>query len=171
MWIQGSFLFKKKDTMVEFFGLHGNSDSSSLQSLYLSYPQLLKSFTSHFKKEHNPILNQMKQEGVSLIDLQEDNFFFNQSICHEISPAVLKAFYKDLGMKGELEKAEKLSLRELQCLKLLIEEKSAKETAAIFGLSRRTIEYYFENIKDKLSCWSKKEVLAHARTFKDIGLL
>ena len=74
-------------------------------------------------------------------------------------------------MKWEVAQIEKLTPRERQCLKLLTEDKSAKETAALLGLSRRTVESYFENIKNKLSCTYKHEVLHLARTLQEIGLL
>lgn len=167
----GVILIQKNDTYVEFFRFYGNNATSSLQSLYLNRPQLLKSFATHFKKELKKILIQIENEFISLSALKGNDFFCNLPIYPDVSSTSLLAYYKDLGMKCEFEKAEKLSSRERQCLKLLIEEKSAKETAAILGLSSRTIEYYFENIKDKLSCWGKKELLVIARTFEDAGLL
>jgi DNA-binding CsgD family transcriptional regulator len=113
----------------------------------------------------------MEHEPLSLIDQKGKDFFYKQPICPDIPSATLVAYYKDLGVKFDFKKAEKLSSRERQCLKLLIDEKSAKEIAVLLGLSRRTIEFYFENIKDKLSCWSKQELLAIARIFEDTGLL
>ncbi|HEV8051581.1 MAG TPA: LuxR C-terminal-related transcriptional regulator [Parachlamydiaceae bacterium] len=164
-------LIQKKEKYAEFFGFYGDSGTSSLQSIYLNRPKILQSFASHFKKELSPILNHMEHENYSLIDLKGPDFFCKQSICPDLPSATLVAFYKDLGIKCEFEKAEKLSIRERQCLKLLTEEKTAKEIAAHLGLSSRTVEYYFENIKDKLSCFCKQEVLACARTFEDTGLL
>ena len=40
-------------------------------------------------------------------------------------------------------------------LTIYLEGRSAQSTAAILGLSRRTVEHYFENIKVKLNCRSK----------------
>ena len=49
--------------------------------------------------------------------------------------------------------------------------KSAKETGLLLNLSRRTIEHYFENIKTKLNCWNKQELLIKAKRLKSLGLL
>lgn len=54
----------------------------------------------------------------------------------------------------------KLSLREQQCLKYFIKGKTAKETANLIGLSYRTVESYFVNIKKKLGCQYKRDLLS-----------
>ncbi|MBA3284067.1 MAG: helix-turn-helix transcriptional regulator [Nitrosopumilus sp.] len=164
-------LIKKQEQYVEFFGFNANNEESSLQNLYLNRLQLLNSFATHFTKELFPILKKMEEDSISLIPLKGDDFFFEQTINPDINPSKLVKYYKDIGVKFEFEKAGKLSKRERQCLKLLIEDKTAKEIAVNLGLSRRTIESYFENIKDKLTCFDKHELITHARTFKEAGLL
>ena len=52
-----------------------------------------------------------------------------------------------------------LSKREKECLKLFLKGKTAQETASLLNISRRTVETYFENIKDKLGCFTKAEIL------------
>ncbi len=53
-----------------------------------------------------------------------------------------------------------LSKREQECLRLFLNGKTAKETANILGLSYRTIEEYFTNIKKKLGYRYKRDLLA-----------
>jgi DNA-binding CsgD family transcriptional regulator/predicted ester cyclase len=76
---------------------------------------------------------------------------------------------KDLNKK--LRRASRLSERERDCLKLLIQGKTAKDTAAILFVSPRTVEYYFENIKDKLNSLTKKELFSIARLYETHHLL
>lgn len=54
-----------------------------------------------------------------------------------------------------------LSLREKQCLHYFLNGKTAKETAILLGLSHRTIEEYFNNIKKKLGCQYKRDLLGY----------
>lgn len=68
-------------------------------------------------------------------------------------------------------KASFLSSREKHCLKLFVSGKTAKESAAILFISHRTVEYYFENIKNKLDVSSKKELFALARMLESYRLL
>ncbi|SRR5579883_391367 len=53
-----------------------------------------------------------------------------------------------------------LSQREQQCLRYFLNGKTAKETAMILGLSYRTIEEYLTNLKKKLGCRTKRDLLA-----------
>lgn len=167
----GVSFIQKGETFVEFFGFSSSRKISCLESIYLNRPQVLTSFAAYFKKEMGVILKQMEEEAPSLVDLKGKDFFSDQPLCLDIASPTLLAYYRDLGIHREIEKAETLSCRERECLKLLLRDKSAKETASILGLSPRTVEYYFENIKNKLSCWNKREVLQIARNLRDLGLL
>lgn len=55
-----------------------------------------------------------------------------------------------------------LTHRECECVFLLIRGKSAKEIGAILALSKRTVESYVENIKNKMNCKNKAEILVEA---------
>lgn len=49
--------------------------------------------------------------------------------------------------------------RESECLVLLTTGQTIKETAATLKLSPRTVEFYLKNIKEKLQCRTKIELL------------
>jgi DNA-binding CsgD family transcriptional regulator len=166
----GVMLIQKSENHVDFFGFCGNKATSALQHLFLNHPQIFSSFAAFFTQSLHSILIQMKQETSSLIDLKGDDFFHKETICPELSSEILLDFYHALGKKDDVEKINRLSKRERQCLRLLLDGKSAKESASALSLSPRTVEYYFENIKDKLSCWSKQEVFELARRFEELGV-
>lgn len=67
--------------------------------------------------------------------------------------------------------ASLLTTREKECLKQFLHGKTSKETARELFLSFRTIEYYFENIKDKLDCSCKRELYRLARSLERHSLL
>lgn len=167
----GTVLIQKNRHSVEFFGFSANKKTSALENIYLNRPQLLASFATYFKQQLGNVLTKMEESASSLIDLKGEDFICNKPVCPDISPNSVLSFYKDIGVKDALEKAEKLSPQERKCLKLLIEGQSAKETAIALGLSRRTIESYLENIKNKLSCWSKQDILQEAKILDDFGLI
>jgi DNA-binding CsgD family transcriptional regulator len=52
-----------------------------------------------------------------------------------------------------------LSKRQRQCLYYLVRGKTAGETAEILGLSTRTVEFYLQNIKNKMNADSKSELI------------
>ena len=53
-----------------------------------------------------------------------------------------------------------LTLREYECLQLMAQGLTMKKTAEILGLSARTVEFYLQNIKDKMGLRSTKLVLS-----------
>ena len=55
---------------------------------------------------------------------------------------------------------ELLSQKELECVDLLLENKTAKQIAEKLNLSRRTVESYFDHVKNKLECDSKAQLIA-----------
>lgn len=52
-----------------------------------------------------------------------------------------------------------LSRRERECLSLLLEGKSAKQSGRVLNLSPRTIETYLDAIKQKFGCRTKLEII------------
>ena len=164
-------LIKKGQGCVEFFGFAADRKSSSLERLYLNHSGLLYSFASHFKKELNPILFQMAGEASALHALKGKDFHCNAPIHPEVSRDALLACLESLGEDTAIIKAGLLSARERQCIKLLLVGCSAKETAVSLNLSRRTVEFYFENIKNKLSCSNKQEIFFMAKQFEAFGLI
>jgi DNA-binding CsgD family transcriptional regulator len=55
-----------------------------------------------------------------------------------------------------------LSKRELECLFLQLRGKTVKQIAEILDLSKRTVESYIDNLKAKLGCQNKAELLVAA---------
>ncbi len=118
---------------------------------YLNYLHLLYKFSDYFLREAGPIIEKMKAEGFNVAKLRGDAFFHRSPLLplsagDQIEAAFLKAI-------------SPLSRRERECLDLFQRGHSAQATAAILKLSRRTIEHYFDNIKDKLGCSSKWDLL------------
>lgn len=88
-----------------------------------------------------------------------------------VEPGYYLGLLKSLGMEQYLEKAPLLSQRERQCLRCLLEGKTAKETATIYKISHRTVESHFEKIKQKLKCTYKRDLFAIAQTLEKLALL
>jgi DNA-binding CsgD family transcriptional regulator len=55
-----------------------------------------------------------------------------------------------------------LSKREMECLFYLVRGKGARETAELLHLSKRTVEDYIENIKNKMGCYTKSQIIEKA---------
>lgn len=163
---------KHKDS-VEFFGFWGEKEASqNFEYFYLNHAHLLKSFTSYFRRECSKLLQDKDATSLSLRELLGPDFFdMKLPSAPEVDSQFLRSYLKELGLGAEIAQADALSSRERQCLHLLLHGKSAKETASFLNLSHRTIESYFENIKNKLRCKNKYELFSIAERFFELGLL
>ena len=59
-----------------------------------------------------------------------------------------------------LNSAGRNTQRQIECCQLLLNGNTAKQIAGLLGLSSRTVEYYFGNIRTKLQCNNKAELIA-----------
>jgi DNA-binding CsgD family transcriptional regulator len=111
---------------------------------------LLDSFTRYFKREASSIIERAIREQINIRLIKGDAFF-------KVPDVPLAR--KDPKAEKFLNHIYPLSEREKQCLELFKEGKTAQMTGAILGLSQRTVEHYFDNIKNKLGCNSKTDLL------------
>jgi len=80
-----------------------------------------------------------------------------QDIDKRNSPSAILPLYYELESNTD-NNPYHFSPRELECLFCLLRGMSAKQIGIILGLSKRTIEFYIDNIKNKVGC-NKKSIL------------
>jgi DNA-binding CsgD family transcriptional regulator len=120
-------------------------------AVFMNNTDLLYKFTSYFRKEARVPIGRMLAEGFNTLQITEKKVLGN----NPSSPLLTK----DPKIQQFLKTIQPLSQREQQCFQLYKEGKSAQTTGAILGLSQRTVESYFENIKNKLGCSTKAALL------------
>ncbi len=80
-------------------------------------------------------------------------------VLFETPSVVPLAAHQDPQVLTFLRKISGLSPQEQRCIEHFKKGRSAQATAALMNLSQRTVEFYFENIKNKLGCQSKYDLL------------
>ncbi len=118
---------------------------------FLSKLQLFKRFNSYFKREARSLIQSAQEEGFNLSEAKKKGFFQDDK---QLS---LSSYHQP--SNNFLKQISGLSPQEEKCLELFQQGHSAQATAAILGLSQRTVEHYFENIKNKLGCQTKAELI------------
>ncbi|PJD94809.1 MAG: hypothetical protein CK425_10485 [Parachlamydia sp.] len=143
--------FQKHRECMEIFFFHSAIKKSKdcLHSLEKVY--LLDKFATYFRQETKTLITKALKEGYNISKARGRAFY-------EASPQ-LNLLSDNCKTKQFLKKTSPLTAREHQCLDLLKQGRSAQATAAILDLSQRTVGHYFENIKAKLGCQSKMELL------------
>jgi DNA-binding CsgD family transcriptional regulator len=106
-------------------------------------PTELVSTTQHNESVFQSIVQQIKDTPINI----QLSFKHMHAFQKKISPATSTI---------------KFSKKELQCLRYLLEGKTAKETAEVLHLSPRTVEAYLLNIKHKTLCYTKAELICYA---------
>jgi len=143
-------ILRKKETIVEGFFFAPDIKFSN-PSIYFPILEHLNKFSNYFVQETQWLINKIKSENYNLKD-EKGQCFFQRDAGEVLSS-------EDDASKKFLKAIYPLSRREMQCLEMFKQGYSAQSTGAILGLSQRTVEYYFEKIKDKLGCTSKWELL------------
>ena len=143
-------MLQRRVTSVEGF-LFAMQTESKDEIDYLHHIDILTKFGGYFKREIKPLIERMKRDEYNLKHAKGQPFFE--------ADASVPLLSNDPNISQFLEAISPLSQREQQCLELFKEGHSAQATAAILELSQRTVEHYFESIKNKLDCSSKRDLL------------
>jgi DNA-binding CsgD family transcriptional regulator len=150
----------------EFFGFSAPKENLGIYSTYLNDMPLLRKFCLYFKEAMGTALDQAARNPIDLLSLKGNAFlkqevqpFTNSQAALEFSQFILSP------------QRYKLSNQEKECLSIYLDELSMKEAAARMHLSPRTIESYLSNIKNKLDCTTKSELIKKGRELRSIGLI
>lgn len=144
-------MLEKTEGRVEGF-LFGAKESKSQTSFnYMNYLDVLKKFNSYFTREMSTVLGKMHADRFNIKNAKGKSFFERDR--------GLPLAANDKISQDFLKMISPLSPQEERCLSLFRQGYSAQATASIMGLSRRTVEHYFETIKRKLGCYSKWDLL------------
>lgn len=142
---------KRNGNRVEGCLFGDSEENTSLNERYLKNLPLLNRFSAYFKKESKDWIGTIERQGYNLNEAKGAAFKEGSSDC------LLQA--EDPISSQFLKKISGLSRREEQCLESYRNGHSAQSTAALLGLSQRTVEHYFESIKSKLDLASKRDLL------------
>lgn len=136
------------------FGTYRGNDK--ILNFYLNNLDLLKSFTSYFKDKGDSLIKKFEKDKITRIDFQPNVRQIYDK--HVKKPnhfyANIKKFYL-----GEKYKATYLTSAEFKVLCWCVMGKTARESAIIMSVSRRTIERHLEQIKEKFKCSTKSSIV------------
>ncbi len=163
----GFCIIERTKTGCDFFGFNAPPEHFKIYSTYLEDIAVLRKFCRYFKTEAAPILKLINDDPIPLMDLKGKAF----EEIHE-SPFHLSRISKSLFLKHiQAEPSIKLSKREKECLNCYLDELRMQDVAINLNLSVRTVECYLNNIKNKLNCWNKAELIKKGQELRTLGLI
>lgn len=161
----------RSEECVEFYCYLGNSVQSMIKQLAMHNREVLYSYERYFRKQAKNILMGNHEQKANLRGLKGEPFDDKVVLRQSVNTEECTKFLTELGMEQEVELAGTLTTREKECLHHLLEGLTAKETGIQMGISSRTVETYFDQIKRKCDCQYKHQLIPIARRFNIYGLL
>jgi LuxR family quorum-sensing system transcriptional regulator SolR len=133
----------------ETYGFSVKKENILALTLLLNNVELLKNFSLSLAEDIKPMILQCDTKRIRLIakpDIEMNLFFERQ---------------KELLQKPALHlfNSPVFSRRETDCIKHLLLGKTATQIGDTLFISRRTVETHMENIKNKIGCSKKSEVI------------
>lgn len=152
------YIFELKSNFFDVYCFSSNPSNHDAINFYLNKRDILNNFIFSFKEKAEHLIEQSNSNLIVLPEsMRPDAQLFSE--------------------KTNLSKAKHdfdfyhFSRREKDCLKFILKGRTIKETAKYLNLSNRTVEYYFNNIKAKLHCHSKSQVIDFIEKFKIYDIL
>lgn len=157
------FIERINDKLVEF-GFTSKLHPSIFKDICINEISLLKFFTKKFSEEFAPIFTKNQEKAVNIAPM------IGQPLLEGTSPpAALPALNQKFLEHFQLSELLNLSAREKEVLYHISRGLFAVQIAEILQLSQRTVEHYSDNIKNKLNCESKTELIQKANDFLLLG--
>ena len=130
------------------------SDSPIIYDNLINNVNLVRKLIHQFKKDNEQIINYFRERKFNISEVKEDFFSTINFACKSEA----QKFTEMLHSLGMLDINKNVTTREFQCLQLYSQGMSANKTGIVLGLSRRTIETHFTNLKDKFNS-SKSQMM------------
>ena len=131
------------------------SDSPDIYNDVVNNIEIFKRFLKYFREKNKDVIKIARERKVKISDSREQ-YFIDDTKKHVSKREQINSLLHTVGL---LDKNKNISKREWQCIELLNFGHSANKTGEILGLSQRTIETHFNNVKDKLKVNRKSEIL------------
>lgn len=147
----------------EFYLFATNPDNEQIIHYLNNHREILYHFIT-FLKDRGTLLFKSAEKNKIILPEKQINPPEILNINYQKLEEHKKLFFRTtpirhFTLKQEEHQNTKLSQREVDCIYHLLHQKTALETADLMNISRRTVESYFENIKIKLNCKNKTEIM------------
>lgn len=150
------YIIDKKKNYDDMYAFSASQENKMVLNLYLNNLDLINQFLLYYQEKSNSLIKKC-----NLISYDKEYFCIaNQVNYNNVGNRpcfdnMLLNKIKLTGNNGEVI----ISKREFDCLKLIIKSHSFKEIGKILNISPRTVETYINNLKYKLGCETRAQVI------------
>jgi len=163
----GITVIENADTYNEYFFFSGSRKNKWLKNLYVNNLDVLENFIAYFKNKLQDIMGEAEKSRI-YIPKQLDQIILEDTEINTLYENELSELKQTLLRRGVITPAAQalnreiiplLSKREMDIVTFLLNGQTAKETASKLFISSRTVEAHLNNIKEKLKCRNKFELV------------
>jgi DNA-binding CsgD family transcriptional regulator len=153
-------IIKKEKDLTHFYNFGANLSDSGINQVYVNNIDLLDRFIGFFNSSVKRSKNLVEAYAIVMNSnkKQFNNFNHKETFLSSRLKEEKSLFLQTL--LNSKSTPYYLTRKELECAKLLVEGKTAKEIARICCLSFRTIEDRINSLKQKLNARNKSELIA-----------
>lgn len=164
-------IFEKEGDFLHAHGFATTHQDPTLVNVYLNHMERFRSYCDYFRKETIALQRKLDEMKVDFGKLIGSQFYENEkNVDSRLKAAKQAEFFHWMNASHtSLDIAKPLSDREIECLKLMLEGKSASLIAEQLSITTRTVEHHIDHIKDKLLCSNKAEIFSFVSNLKKCG--
>lgn len=148
----GITAYKRSGSSVEAWSFGATVADSQAANFYINNLDILNKFISYF--------NICAKELIDVTDSSKLAHFSNPISIEKFQQPSAESF-PTTGFSSPCGKKNLLTNRQLECLKLISNGRTAREVARIMNVSSRTVESHINTIKDKLKTTRKNSIIEY----------
>lgn len=153
-----TLMLREEDSLELFgFGLSKKFDMSYM-NLIINNLDLLERFCFYFKHQASDLIKRCGRNKIN--PLTSNTNIDKNNIVNPIHEGIRHEFLSDTNLNSFLRKND-FSLREMDCIQYLLMGKTAREIANNLCVSTRTIEARLANMKSKLGCKTRSQLVSY----------
>lgn len=148
-------IFIQNDSFLELFSFAINHDNSTINNWYINNLTLINKFVFYLKNKIDHFLQKNDIDPVKINDFSRISIIFAEELSD--NAAVIPGMPTLLNIRG---KKVQLTRRESDIVTQVKKGYTSKKIANQLDISNRTVEHHIENIKKKLNCIFKNDLIA-----------
>ena len=156
-------IIERSLTEQNYYHFAAKSHKDYMNDFYFRHIDLLEQFIAYYK--HSMLLNDGLNRAYKLpykIKNTTGSHIIKVDFSSSLTPVTIKDYLNSIQLKSNSNKpVSELSRRELQCALYLLEGKTSMEIALLLNLSPRTVEVYFNRLKNRFGSKNKIQLVRH----------
>lgn len=153
IWNMFAIFKGSQEDFIRVYSFAGDRNDLLLHNFYLNHIGLLYHFCDYFDERAIDLVDCRDKRQLFYLKLEKPFTFYNNPQ-EEALKQTVEEFLRNTQIKKKILRFQEggevlLSKREIECLTHLSLGKTSKEIARTLNLSPRTVEFYFQNMKQK----------------------